>query len=177
MAAGAAALGEASAYGDPRALAGYLVGTWKQCFEERDFGGVFQHRRASNGVVDIHAAACDDPGVRLQWCTVVAPHRPPDRELLYSMTLTPATSSSTVAVSCRTHRSPLCDAPAVGHFVPGANSLTLTDAEPGAGAVTSATYRVVDEDTMAVVVTECTADGARVLMGSMYRIDLAQYPA
>ena len=141
--------------------------------EERDFGGAFQFRRNSNLVISVVEVEAEVGGNRrLRWSVVPAGQLSEAREM-YTMELEPiSTTEMRVTYS---YDGQLCE----GRFILGPNVLLLTHIEPsdaGSSAVVSLTYRIVDSDTMALVVAECDTVGpSRLLTGSMQRVDLTRY--
>eukprot|EP00754_Rhynchopus_humris_P006967 Rhum_TRINITY_DN13286_c3_g1::Rhum_TRINITY_DN13286_c3_g1_i1::g.58146::m.58146 len=171
--AGGAGGGAAYTLSEPCDIATYLVGTWKRCLEERDFGGAFQFKRNSNVLIQIDAVgngACG--GQVVAWKLLRSLNRG-DSAVMYSMEVTP--KSDTEAALTYTYEG----VPCVGRFINGANALVLTHTDTGTPcAVVTITYRLIDANTMALVIAECDAASpqhSRILTGTMHRVDLSAY--
>eukprot|EP01059_Diplonema_ambulator_P014767 TRINITY_DN25744_c0_g1_i1.p1 TRINITY_DN25744_c0_g1~~TRINITY_DN25744_c0_g1_i1.p1 ORF type:complete len:184 (+),score=32.71 TRINITY_DN25744_c0_g1_i1:33-554(+) len=150
----------------------YLKGTWKRCMEEKDFGGCFQFRRTNNIVIVISAEVSEDAGVEVLRWDIAHPGKKDELTHMYNMTIKTITDKE--AAISYTYQ----DMPCQGRFISGPNALLLTHIDSAqCTAVVSITYRILDDNTMAVVVAECDSKGpSRLLTGIMHRVEIADYP-
>eukprot|EP01060_Flectonema_neradi_P019450 TRINITY_DN26582_c0_g1_i1.p1 TRINITY_DN26582_c0_g1~~TRINITY_DN26582_c0_g1_i1.p1 ORF type:complete len:173 (+),score=30.53 TRINITY_DN26582_c0_g1_i1:71-589(+) len=156
----------------PLDVAGYFVGTWKRCMEERDFGGCYQFRRTNNLIIFITAEEDSDPEKRtITWSIAKTPNKE-DSRVMYSMNI--SEKNKREASITYSYEGMPCD----GKFVIGPNAMILNHVEnEDYTAVVTLTYRIIDDNNVALSVAECDSKGpSRILTGMMHRIDLSSYP-
>ena len=149
----------------------YLVGTWKRDLEWRNFGGVFDYVRSSNTLVVVEETdtAQAESGVRhLKWSIGRHLHKS-ELRFGYEMKVTSHPKTNEVLLEW-VYQNTLCK----GKYCSAVQVATLNFTLPN--CVVTATYRVVDANTMAVCIVEVgEAQLPTIQCGTMYRIDPTQY--
>ncbi|CAM9222187.1 unnamed protein product [Choristocarpus tenellus] len=143
----------------------YLLGVWKRNLEWREFGLDFNHLRSSSSVVEIQETkgAAAETGTRfLDWFFGMDPQ---DLKVGYSMQFFPAREGEDTPIEW-IYKGRVCR----GDFNPSSAMLTLNFRDKS-GLVTNASYRAVDDNTMAVCLVETDARHTPVIQyGLMIRL-------
>jgi len=149
----------------------FMVGAWKRNLEWREFGGTYPHVRTSNTVVLIEEYQRLDttPGVRyLKWSFGKSLDKQ-DLQFGYIMKFEPKAKNNDVYLEWQ-YSGDLCH----GQYM-DKNSVAILNFFIRNSTVT-ATYRIIDNDTIAVCITEVDERHKPTIQyGNMYRIDAKLY--
>ncbi|EWM28510.1 hypothetical protein Naga_100131g1 [Nannochloropsis gaditana] len=141
----------------------YLLGPWKRTLECREFGKSYEHQRTSNSVVVIEHAvgvAAEPPTYFLNW-KFGRSLEEEDLKLGFCMHFMQDPDITNLEWRFEEHK---CH----GWFLPSISVATLNFRSYDRS--TTVTYRVVDEDTMAVSIVEVESQRSSVQYGHMLRL-------
>jgi|TARA_B110000208_G_C11597009_1_gene368528 hypothetical protein len=146
----------------------YLQGTWKRSLEWRHFGGGYQHLRTSNTIISIEEHVQEEGDIDesrlMKWCfgSSLGPEVN-DMAFGYLMKFIPDTRGTFMDWE---HSGVRCH----GHFDPTTGVATLNFNLKD--STVTATYRLMDENTMAVALIEVGQTLVPTIQyGNMYRVN------
>jgi len=147
----------------------YLTGAWKRNLEWREFGPSYRIFRTSNTLLLVSQEPCNEAGTKcLRW-NFSKSLDPNDIKFSYDIKFRSISGSKNLqlewdfgGITCK------------GRFIHSANVASLDFILPTSTVL--ATYRVIDQDTMAVCIIELgDNETPNIQYGNMYRIDISLY--